>query len=94
MYVSQLIRFARSCSKVEEFNIRNLSITSNGFNSGLMAGQGKLVVALFRRNVVTAHEWRGSVLSSFHTGRVTSGGMPNWAQPLDAASPGCSYRLW
>ena len=53
--VSQLIHFARSCSKVEEFNIRNLSITSNGFNSGLMAGQGKLVVALFRRKAVTAH---------------------------------------
>ena len=34
VYVSQLIRFARSCSKVEEFNICNLSITSKLLHQG------------------------------------------------------------
>ena len=28
VYVSQLIRFARCCTKVEDFNMRNISITS------------------------------------------------------------------
>ena len=34
VYVSQLIRFARSCTKVEEFNIRNLSITNKLLHQG------------------------------------------------------------
>ena len=34
VYVSQLIRFARSCNKVEEFNIRNLSITNKLLHQG------------------------------------------------------------
>ena len=34
VYVSQLIRFARCCTKVEDFNMRNISITSKLLRQG------------------------------------------------------------
>ena len=69
VYISQLIRFARACSSVDDFNVRNLTITNKLLHQGYRYNKlRKAFSKFYHRNLPLINKYKWGLKSLLNSG--------------------------